>query len=601
MSSLFYWNHHIQKFIIYQKGGTLFMPAVNRIPPRNVVNQFQDTELEAGRVNASNDWEVIVKYNGDILKIADELQIEIEILGSGYAIATLSLDKIPLLIRYPEIEHLEPPKTLTSNLKEELSHSCVTNVESFEDTDISGEGTIIAILDSGIDYTHPDFINEDGTSRILYLWDQTISGNSPQGFTGGAEYTNSQINEALKSSNPYQIVPETDSAGHGTAVAGAAAGNGRASGGENAGVAPKASLIVVKLGEKGYPSFALTTELMRAIKYCIDKALELKMPLAINISYGTNDGPHNGQSIFETYINSMAEKWKTSIIVASGNEGGAAHHYSGKISSGETQDVKFFYAGKYPSFYITLWKNFVDNFTVELILPNGQTTGEIINYDLTRTYRIGDTSILINYGQPRFYNAFQEIFFQINSLSGTPLNGVFTIKIKASKIVDGNYNIYLPTIEEVSEETAFTTPCNDVTLTIPSTAQNVITVGGYDSTRNTPATFSGRGNTLNIIFSKPDLVAPAVNVLTTAVGGGYSSFTGTSIAAPFVTGAVAMMMQWGIVQGNDPFLYGERVKAYLKSGARRASSITYPNNRWGYGSLCLLDTLGQLRAFSGYV
>lgn len=577
------------------------MPIVNRIPPRNIINQFQSTELEAGRVNSSNKWEVIIKYNGDILKIANELQIEIEILGAGYAIATLELDKIPLLIKYNEIEHIESPKTLTSNLRQELSRSCITNVKSFEDINISGEGTIIAILDSGIDYTHPDFINEDGTSRILYIWDQTIPGNPPEGFTGGTEYTNAQINEALKSTNPYEIVSETDAAGHGTAVAGAAAGNGRASGGENAGVAPKASLIIVKLGQKGYPSFALTTELMRAIKYSIDKAFSLKMPLAINISYGTNDGPHNGQSLFETYINSMAETWKTSIIVASGNEGGSAHHYSGKISSGQIDNVEFFYAGKYPSFYITLWKNFVDNFTVELILPNGQSTGEIINYDLTKNYRIGDISILINYGQPQFYNAFQEIFFQINSLSGVPLNGVFTIKVKASQIIDGNYNIYLPTTEEVSQETAFTNPCEDVTLTIPSTAQNVITVGGYDSTRNIPADFSGRGNTLNIIFSKPDLVAPAVNVFTTSIGGGYSSFTGTSIAAPFVTGAVAMMMQWGIVQGNDPFLYGERVKAYLKSGARRLPSVNYPNNRLGYGSLCLLDTLGQLRAFSGYI
>lgn len=576
------------------------MPVVNRIPPGNIINQFQGTELEAGRVPSSNSWEVIVKYNGDIFKIADELQIEIEILGSGYAIATLSLDKIPMLIKYSEIEHVEPPKTLTISIKQELSHSCITNVNSFEDGNISGEGTIIAILDSGIDYTHPDFINEDGTSRILYLWDQTIPGNPPEGFTSGTEYTNEQINEALKNPNPYQIVSEIDSVGHGTAVAGIAAGNGRASNGENKGVAPKASLIVVKLGEKGYPSFALTTELMRALKYSIDKALYLKMPICVNISYGTNDGPHNGQSLFETYINSMAERWKTSIVVASGNEGGAAHHYSGKISSAETQEVKFFYAGKYPSFYVTLWKNFVDNFTVELILPNGQSTGEIINYDLTRTYRIGDTSILINYGQPRFYNAFQEIFFQINSLSGTPLNGLFTISIKASKITDGNYNVYLPTTEEVSTETAFTNPCDDVTLTIPSTAQNVITVGGYDSLRNVMANFSGRGNTLNIIFSKPDLVAPAVNVLSTSVGGGYSSFTGTSIAAPFVTGATSLMMQWGIVQGNDPFLYGERVKAYLKSGARRSPSITYPNNRWGYGSLCLIDTLGQLRAFNGY-
>ncbi len=576
------------------------MPFVNRIPPRNVVNQFIGTELEAGRVGDSGNWEVIIKYNGDITAVAQELQIDVEILGPNYAIATLALEKIPQLIRYTEIEHVEPPKTLTLSLKAEISSSCINNVRSPDEFNLSGEGVIIAVLDSGIDYTHPDFINEDGTSRILYMWDQTAMGPPPAGFKNGSEYTNEQINEALNSENPYELVPETDNLGHGTAVAGIAAGNGRSSGGENMGVAPKASLIIVKLGETGYPSFALTTELMRALKYVTDKALMLGMPLAINISYGTNDGPHNGQSLFETYIDSIAEKWKTSIVVASGNEGSSGHHYQGNILSGETQEVKFFYAGKYPSFYIALWKNFVDSMSVELVLPSGQTTGEILYYDLTRTYRIGNTSILINYGQPRFYNAFQEIFFQINTLDGDPITGIFTIIIKANEIVDGKYNIYLPTVEEVTNETAFTNPCENVTLTIPSTAQNVITVGGYDSLRDIVANFSGKGNTLNVVYPKPDLVAPAVGVLTTSIGGGYSVFSGTSIAAPFVTGAAALMMQWGISQGNDPFLYGERIKSYLKSGARRIPGIDYPNNRWGYGALCLFDTLEKLKTFNGY-
>ncbi len=574
------------------------MAFINRIPPKNIIQQFQNTEIESGRIQETDEWEVIIKYNGDILKIAQELNVTVEILSSNYAIVTLTLDKLPLLYDYTEIEHIEPPKTLTLNLKEELNQSCITRVQSQNEFNLSGEGTLIAILDSGIDYTHPDFINEDGTSRILYLWDQTIPGNPPEGFNEGTEYSNEQINAALNSENPYELIPETDTLGHGTAVAGIAAGNGRASGGQNKGVAPNASLLIVKLGKRGFSSFALTTELMRAIKYVTDIAQYLKMPLTINISYGTNDGPHNGQSLFETYINDIAEIWKNSIIVATGNEGNACHHYQGNISSGETQEVRFFYTEKYPSFYITLWKNFVDDLTVELILPGGQSTGEILFYDLTRTYRIGDISILINYGQPQFYNAFQEIFFQINNLSNSPLNGIFTIIIRANQVISGEYNIYLPTIEEVTEETSFTNPNKNVTLTIPSTARNVISVGGYDSLRNIVAGFSGRGNTLNIVFSKPDLVAPSVNVLTTSVNGGYSSFSGTSMAAPFVTGSVALLMQWGIVQGNDPFLYGERIKAFLKSGARRNSNVSYPNNQWGYGSLCLLNTLTQLKRFT---
>lgn len=577
------------------------MQFINRLPGQRLINEFEDTELEAGYLPSENLWEVIIKFNGDISKIGEELEIEIEILSENFAIATLALEKVPLLLRYTEIEHIESPKTLTLNIKEALNKACITNVKSPEKFNLSGEGVIIAIIDSGIDYTHPDFINEDGTSRILYIWDQTATGNIPKGFTHGAEYNNEEINKALSGSNPFEVVPEIDTIGHGTAVAGIAAGNGRDSKGQNVGVAPNTSLIVVKLGEKGYPSFARTTEFMRALKYVIDKATELQMPIVVNISYGTNDGPHNGQSLFETFIDNMAEKWKTSIVVASGNEGAAGHHYEGQIKSGEMHEISFFYAGKYPSFYLTLWKNFVDSLTVELVLPGGRSTGEVPYFDLTRSFSIEDISVFINYSQPQFYNAFQEVFFQINSNNETPPVGIFTLRIRAGKVVDGKYNIYLPTTEEVSAETAFTSPSINTTLTIPSTAQNVITVGGYDSSRGIIADFSGRGYTINIIYPKPDIVAPAIGIVTTKVGGGYTAFSGTSMAAPFVSGSVALMMQWGIVNKHDLFLYGERVKAYLKSGATRFPHLTYPNSAWGYGSLCLFDTMTELRNFNSYL
>ena len=391
------------------------MPFLSRLPSENVLFEFEGTEFETGYTPESNTWEVIIKYNGDILTIANEIGAEIEILNQNYAIMTLSYDKVPLLSNYYQIEYTELPRILTLNLKEEISRSCISSVKTSQNYDLTGEGTIIGIIDSGIDYTHPDFLNEDGTTRILYMWDQTLNGTPPEGFNHGAEYSSEDINRALQSQNPLEIVPETDSLGHGTAVAGIAAGNGRSSNGENEGVAPKASLIVVKLGEKGFPSFARTTEFMRALKYVIEKALMLQMPVAINISYGTNDGPHNGQSLFELFINDMSERWKTSIIVASGNEGSAGHHYMGEISSGQMQEISFFYSGKSPSFYIALWKNFVDSFTVEMILPNGQSTGEILYYDRIKSYRFADISVIINYGQPQLYNAFQEIFFQINS------------------------------------------------------------------------------------------------------------------------------------------------------------------------------------------
>ena len=573
------------------------MPFTNRLLNRSLLSDFKNTELSAGYEENIKKWEVIVKFNGDILKIGEELGIEVEVLSPNYAILTLELSKLPELLNYTEIENIETPKVLSINLRDEIGKSCINSVKSSNQFDLTGKGTLIAIIDSGIDYTHPDFINEDGTSRILYMWDQTVNGTPPSGFTGGSEYDNQKINEALKSENPREIVPEEDVVGHGTAIAGIAAGNGRASAGLNVGIALEADLLIVKLGEKGYPSFAKTTELMRALKYVVTRAQELKMPLAVNISYGTNDGPHNGQSLFENFIDDMAQMWKTSICVASGNEGDAGHHYRGNIKSEETQEINFFYSGKNPSFYLAMWKNFVDVFTVELIFPNGYTTGEILPYETTRTYNLGDASVIINYGQPQFYNSFQEVFFQVNTPENAPYVGVYTVKIRASNIVDGDFDIYLPTVEEVGRETAFSLPEENSTLTIPSTAQNVITVGGYDSSREIISSFSGKGYTIDVVYVKPDLVAPSVNVITTQAGGGYGVFTGTSFAAPFVAGSVSLMMQWGIINGNDPFLYGEKIKSYLKRGAKRSPERVYPNSSWGYGTLCLYNSLSLLRDF----
>ena len=266
--------------------------------------------------NEEGKWEVIVKYNGNIMRLENELNIDVEVLNENYAIITLNENQIGELYNFSEIEYIELPKTMTYSLSEEMRNICLPTPYN-SNYNLTGRGVLIAIIDSGIDYTHKDFINDNGTSRIKYIWDQTVDGNPPIGFKNGTEYNSEQINYALEQNNPYSIVSQNDTIGHGTAVAGIACGNGRASNGKERGVAPDAGLIVVKLGQKGAESFARTTEIMRAIKYVIDKAEKLNMPLVINLSFGTNNGAHSGDSLFETYIDSMSEKWKTNIIVAS--------------------------------------------------------------------------------------------------------------------------------------------------------------------------------------------------------------------------------------------------------------------------------------------
>lgn len=540
-----------------------------------------------------NEIEVIAKFNGDIMKIARELDAEAEVIYENYAIITIDKSKLGRLNSHAEIEHLELPKNLYVKGPHNLTSSCITSVQRSTGFNLSGKDVIVAIIDSGIDYMHPDFQNNDGTSRILFIWDQTLTGTPPSGFYSGAEYNNEQINNAIESPNPYQVVPSMDTNGHGTAVAGIAAGNGRSSDGVNLGVAPQADIIAVKVGYKGYESFARSTELMRALKYVIDQAKKLLKPICINMSFGMNNGSHKGDSLFETFISEISAEWKTSIAVPTGNEGAAGHHYSGKIDTNQVKEIEFFTAPGIDSYYLSLWKNFADSFDVELIFADGSSTGVIGIENQTKTVRRPNAVVNVFYGQPTHYSGAQEIFVVVNSINAPLKAGITKLRLISQTIVDGHFDIWLPTLEEVTDQTFFTEPSIYNTLTIPSTAAKVIRVAGYNDRVGNIAVFSGRGGLMSDQII-PDLAAPAVDILTTKTGGGYDTFTGTSVAAPFVTGSAALMMEWGIVNNNDPFLYGERVRAFLRLGATRRTDVIYPNSSFGYGTLCLENTMNYL-------
>lgn len=568
--------------------------------------------LNVGFTEETRTWELIVKYNGDLREAVSGLPVTAEELIAGYGLLTVPEDLVEAVSRLPQIEYVEKPKRLFFSMADGKEVSCVLPVTKRQPF-LSGKGILLAVIDSGIDYTNPNFRNADGSTRILSLWDQTVSPDAekrffpPEGFQTGTEFTREQINAALQEADPlrqYELVPSRDSSGHGTAVAGIAAGaatnvTGEAADNGYEGVAPESELLIVKLGTPRENSFPRTTEMMRAVTYVVRKAQSLKRSVAINLSFGNTYGAHDGSSLLERFLDNAAEIGRTVICVGSGNEGAAAGHREGRVNLGETAATELSVGAYETAFSVQLWKTYTDVFRITLRSPGGQEFSFSTEKGGEITWEAEQTRILIYVGEPSPYAVEQEIYFDFipENLYISP--GIWSF-LMGTQEKESSFYFYLPSQAARNQNTRFFEPNPNLTLTIPSTASKVITVGAYDSTYDAYADFSGRGyryaerdiGLLAAGAAKPDLAAPGVNITAPDIYGGYQSFTGTSFATPFVTGAAALLMEWGIVQGNDAFLYGEKVKAYLRRGARKIRGEEfYPNDRVGYGALCVADSI----------
>ena len=557
-------------------------------------------ELDVGYDKEENVWELIVKYSGTLEAVRQTARSVTELLN-GYAVIVIEEERIGQLAQLPEVEFIEKPKKLYFQTDVGRQVSCIDIVQDMP-LSLRGKGTLIGIVDSGIDYENAEFRNEDGTTRIVSLWDQSVNGRPPAGYLAGTEYTREQIDAALATEDKEvrrQMVKTSDVSGHGTAVAGIAAGNGRGSEGRRfRGAAPEAELIIVKMGAPREGGFPRTTELMRGVDYIVRKAVELRRPVAINISFGNTYGSHDGTSLVERFLNDIADMWKNVICIGSGNEGASAGHVSGKVRRQISETVELAVQQREPALSIQIWKSYVDEMGVSVISPPGRQAGPFYEFLGAQRYILGDTELLIYYGEPKPYSVKQEIYLSLLPGKQYIESGVWKIVLTPGRIVDGEYQMWLPTQTSLNMGTAFLQPNSMSTLTIPSTASLAVTVAAYDARTFSYADFSGRGPAgmyegENVL--KPDIAAPGVRVTAPVPGGGYQSFSGTSFAAPFVTGSAALLMEWGIVRGNDPYLYGEKVKAYLRKGAKQLAGYErWPNALLGYGALCVRDSLPGL-------
>lgn len=525
--------------------------------------------------------EVIVLYSSTPEVVSAKIEAlggKFEDLGYGYGIVTIGAGALIELSGISEINYIELPKNLFLSYEPSNRAACILNAR--ESYGLSGEGILVGFIDSGIAYTNNAFRTETGETRIDYIYDLDV---------GGIIYTKKDIDNALKNSNPYSIVPHRDRVGHGTHVAGIACGGGKIPQ-VYYGVAPKSSIAMVKMARETGKENSKSTQLMRGLKFLIDKASEINKPLSVNISFSTNDGAHNGSSLLEQYISVVSATQRVTIAIAAGNEGGRAHHVGGTLKS--KNFIQFNVGPQEKVLILQFYKSVLNDFTLRLISPSGSSVDGIPSTKTLSTGRlINDQYFIYNTGPTPFNIDGEYIIVLVGTGDGYITPGIWTMEIDADNKYLGAFDIWLPVAEGLSESTRFLNPTISNTVGIPGTVKEIITVGSYNNNSQTISSFSGRGNSeLNPV--KPDLVAPGEDIVSATPEGNFEPLSGTSMATPAVAGASALLMEFGILKGRDPYLYGERVKYYFIKGAgRRRTDVEYPNNSWGYGTLCLEEAI----------
>lgn len=555
----------------------------------------------------SNEYiDLIVPYEesleDEILKFKPEC---LQIIDNQYAIFHIKLGKRDVfdLLEEFQLSISSIPVVVGPYGKSSLDASGILEIQTNPYVPLRGNGVLIGVIDSGIDYTHKVFKFEDNTTKIISIWDQTIQGKPPIGFVYGTEYTMDQINEALEAEDPFEIVPSKDLSGHGTFIAGAAAGR-EVIEEDFIGAAPDANLIVVKLKEAkkivtdfysifshDVPAYE-STDLMMGIKYLSEKAVRLGKPVVCIIGLGTNLGSHDESSIMESYIEDFGRVEGQIVVVAAGNEANLGHHYSGELTTVEYRNVEINVPKGEEGFYLNLWSRGPDILSVAITSPTGEYIGRIA----PRVTKREEISLVLEKTNITIYNELfepqsgnQQIFIRLLN----PTEGIWTVTVFGDLVVNGRFDIWMNRSGWILEETKFLQPDAYTTITEPGTPDSVITLGGYDHATGALYINSSRGLNREDDM-KPDIVAPGVNVYGALPVNVFGYMTGTSVSAAITGGAAALLLEWGFILGNDEQIDTRIALHYFIRGARRDEALNYPNREWGYGEL---DFLGIFEYF----
>ena len=481
-----------------------------------------------------------------------------------------------------------------------------------------GAGVIVGFVDTGINYTDSLFRNVDGSTRIIGIWDQTnnsdnsnnIENETAKPFSAfsalyGTQYTAEEINLALNSDNPASIVPTRDENGHGTFLASIAAGN-RDERAEFSGAAPQASIAMVKLkpAKQYLRDFYLIqdgadayqeNDIMMGVSYLYFLARKYSMPLVVCIPLGTNMGSHMGMSRLGQYLNQVSLSNGSAVITAAGNETGARHHFRA-VMDADTDEVtaELRVGEREAGFSMELWAENMGAYTVGFISPTGEVAREIsvpLRGENTVSFLLEQTQITVYTQIADVSSGSQFIFMRFEN----PMSGIWRILIRNSLDIRETFHIWLPVRGFISDETYFLRPDPDTIITDPGNARYLITVTAYDHTKNSIYIHASRGYSLSGRI-KPDLAAPGVNILGASVSGRrLTRMSGTSVSAAHLAGAAAILLNWGVLNANYPYLNTPVLKSIFVRGAQRNPALTYPNREFGYGTLNLYEAFLHLR------
>ncbi|MEY8352391.1 S8 family peptidase [Lachnospiraceae bacterium 54-53] len=492
--------------------------------------------------------------------------------------------------------------TLTSRLS--MEKPCIEIAQQTTFSTLRGQGVIIGIIDTGIDYQHPAFIYRDKTTRLLGIWDQTQhEGEPPHGFTFGTEYTKASINKALLYDDPLSVVPTTDTNGHGTAIASIAAGTPDAAQ-SFASVVPNAELAVVKLKDAKLnlknifcvPEDRLCfqeSDIVLGMRYLTELSHKLRRPLVICIALGSSQGGHDGRGVLSSYTDSLVQHPELNVTISAGNEGNSGRHYFNRIITAPYfNEFQMNVGSEDQKFSMEIWPLSPGRLSIEISSPNHESIPFVFpSFNECQRYAFQSSSSVVWVNNLAFEQRSGEQLILLRFEN--PLPGIWRFRVQSTENEPFSFHSWLPSGDLISDRTFFLNANPDTTITSPGNARNPLTVGAYNQRSGNILDESGRGYTRSGLV-KPDLAAPGYQIPCAIPGGQYGSLTGTGAAAAHAAGAAAIVFEWTQAKGNLTYISGEQVNRLLIRRARRSNAYIYPNNIWGYGQLDVYNLLDNL-------